>query len=244
MANKYWFKSGVNAAWNTVTGNWWNDASHTSQALSIPVTGDYVYLLGSTVPSTTPAAVTLSGFDTQSLEAHFSFLKTQNITIQSGGDLIMGNAASAGGPYTHEWNGTTAAVGTFVFSDNSNVSAGGVVGDYAIFNDLAGASLDSIVGDYAIFNDSSGVTGVEVTVGDYATFNDSATSTGIIGDYAVFNDTASTTEGTLGDFARFNDTSAGDDTTFGDYVRIESSGIFTGITLGLTAENSGNIIGG
>jgi len=241
MGDKYWRKNGVDAHWNTVTGNWWNDVGHTSQASSIPVTGDFVYILGGATPDTAPAAVALSRFDTQAMTQAFSG-KTTNLSIQSGGTLVMGDPTGTL-HVAQNWQGVTALSGTFVFYDVS--ANGNTVGDYATFHH--NSNLDwAVAGDYATFYDNSGLV-ARSEIGDYATFYDtsSAASENTVGDYATFYDSSSAVNGgTVGDYATFYDSSFAASITLGDYLRVESNIAFTGVTIGLTAENSGNIIGG
>ena len=197
MRNLYWNQTGIDAHWDTLEDNWWLNEAYDDPALSLPTTGDFVYLRGATAPDTAPSvAVELFGFDTQGLTtASLYAVATENVSIQSGGVLTMGYLPWAG----HAWGGITAATGTFTFNGSANW---GTVGDYATVN--GSSDHDGIVGDYATFNDNSVVWS---TTGVYATFNDgSASEGGTIGDYATFNDDSYNFAGTVGDYVTINST--------------------------------------
>lgn len=105
MANIYWYKTGTDAVWETVTGNWWNDANHTEQASAIPQANDSVYLLGSTAPSANPAVdITLTVFDTSGCSAIITGQTWENITIATGGTLTIGSSI-----LVHNWVGDASA---------------------------------------------------------------------------------------------------------------------------------------
>jgi hypothetical protein len=178
MANKYWYKSGADANWATVTGNWWDDAAHTQQSAAVPATNDCIYLLGATSPATGPAAITFSGFDTQGLTAaSLADAITQNITIAAGGTIVMALLGAASKAHYWKGNGSGANVtGTF----NSTSRCNGTC-------------------TTATFNDSSRNLGTCTT----ATFNDSSTN-GSTCTTATFNDSSYTSGGTIGT-AIFND---------------------------------------
>ncbi len=62
----YWYKTGANSDWITLSGNWWNDAGHTSQAGWLPSATNTVVTLGTVAPHvdldawTTPLALDAS----------------------------------------------------------------------------------------------------------------------------------------------------------------------------------------
>jgi hypothetical protein len=145
-ANKYWYKTGADANWDTVTGNWWDtdtEGVYSGQSASVPTTGDFVYIRGPIAPDTAPSTpVALSGFDTAGFvyvggDASILFEAiTSPISIQENGVLNFISNVNGGYSYVY-WGGTTAATGTFTFSGN-DTDNNGTVGDYAIFSEGAG----------------------------------------------------------------------------------------------------------
>ena len=217
MPNKWWNKTGADAQWNTVTGNWWDDAAFTEQAAAIPQTNDFVYLCGETQPSTAPSAVTLSGFDTQGLLATLTGSRTANITIAAGGTLVIGDPA-APGDFTHSWGGDASLAATSTFYDLGINALTATVGDHATFN--AGTTNYGTVGDYATFNAASAVGNIEETsgvIGNYATFNDAVSQYATVGTHSTWNGASLHTDGTVGEHATFNGTTEVDAADVGAY---------------------------
>lgn len=252
MANIYWYQSGVDAKWDTVTGNWWTDAAHTQQAGGVPATGDYVRLLGTTAPTGAPAtAIALIGFDTSGLGPNVDLVETitsEKISISEGGTLIMGVSGADTG--RHTWLGTTGTTGTFTFQgSSSHDSFGGVVGtagNGATYADAA--EMIGVTGNNAVFNNTGNIGG---TIGTYATFNGLSNSTATtVGNYATFNDGAGATGGTVGTDATFNEASYVAGATVGARAILNgTSAVYLGSTIGdgaliatnLVAAGDGNI---
>jgi len=183
MAHLYWNKTGANAHWNTVTGNWWTDAAHTVQAGAIPQANDYVHIDGATAPDTAPTAITLSGYDTTNYIGVSGSGKTSSITIAAGGTLIIGGMSSS-----YWWQGDATSNAGVVMT----VGAGGLVGspapNGAVFNST-GVHASAGSGNNIVFNGSSVNSGAGV-LGTGAVFNDSSSSCGTVGAGAIFNSTA------------------------------------------------------
>jgi len=182
MTTLYWYKTGANAAWTTLTGNWWldhpslGDGHDMVQASALPANGDEVYLLGATPPTQTPE-ISLMLFDTTNLSGSMmSSNSTELISIASGGVLNLGRTGVG-----HWWYGDASAATVITFrGDASNV---GTVGDNAIF--LDSSATNGIVGNHVQLRDYATVQGG--VVGDNATFGDySSVWGGIIGDNAIF----------------------------------------------------------
>ena len=160
MATLYWYKTGVDDNWTTLTGNWWFDEEHTQQASALPGSADSVYLLGNVVPILS-SPVTLYLFDTRGVPDVGSDL-TSHITIAEGGTLRFGNEVGM-----NDWNGNASNASTIEFYGMSFSS--GIIGNGAIFNDYC-IVTNGTVGENAVFNDYS-ICGGGV-IGDGATFND------------------------------------------------------------------------
>ena len=192
--NIYWYKAGADAHWDTVTGNWWDDAAHTVQAAAVPQIGDSVYLLGATAPDTGPAApIEFFRCDTSGLSVvNLLAAITADITLSAGGFLTMGDPLSVAGN-DHAWGGATDTTGTFVFNDHA--SNEGTVGDYAVFNSTS-FNFSGVVGDYSTWNDET-FNATTAVVGDYSTWNGESNNQdgGEVGDFATINSTH-TQEGT------------------------------------------------
>jgi hypothetical protein len=139
MASKYWYKTGADAKWTTVTGNWWSNAAHTVQAASIPADGDDVYMLGTSYPLTAPpAVVTLHRYDTSGYRTGDADIDTQNLKIAENGILIVGNRNSTA---TMGWDGDATAAGiTILFQGYGCLRLPGSVGNNAIFQDYSSSS--------------------------------------------------------------------------------------------------------
>jgi hypothetical protein len=237
----YWYKTGADAHWETLEGNWWEDAAHTIQSSRIPEDGDFVYYISAVAPgpiNPPVEPVALIGFDSTACEGNFNASTLTTVSIQEGGTLRLGSPGKS-----QDWGGTTGATGTFIFNCTSH--NGGTVGDGAVFNDEAANA--GYAGDYAVFNDDAYNSGSGL--GDYATFNDNAGNRGPLGDYATFNDYSSN-ENTAGDHALFygdsrntatvgnfagfygNSSSYGPGNTVGDYALFGDNSWASGVTLG------------
>lgn len=219
MANKYWFYGGVNTLWATL-GNWWDDAAHTVPAAALPVANDSVYLLGGTAPTTGPAAITFTLFNTSGLLADMSTKPpTTDITIAAGGTLHIGNSATA---WNHYWDGTAVAAGISIVFEGGGDNVAGTLGDNAVFSGHAGN--EGTVGDHATFSGDGVNTNNEGPgiIGDFATFNDTFINQSVVGNNATYNDNSCNyIAATTGDDATFNDNTfnwgtVGDNATFND----------------------------
>jgi hypothetical protein len=140
MANKYWIQGGVDAHWDTVTDNWWNDVGGTQQSAGVPAGGDSVYLTDAVAPDTAPSvAVSLALFDTQLLTTTLDSAVTLNVGITNGGSLHVGVAS---GSDAQGWGGDASLASTILFQ-GAGFNAG-VVGDNAVFTDTAVRTLSAV----------------------------------------------------------------------------------------------------
>jgi hypothetical protein len=203
--NIYWYKSGADAHWNTVTGNWWTDAAHTQQAGRAPTDGDYVYVLGAASPAsaippdTAAPTMTLAGYDSTGFgdKGTLAPTITAAITIAADGTLRVGRPAKylLDFPKEQGWGGVALNGATVVFTyEGTNY---GTLGDHVsmlgsrnmptgvIGNHLTAIDsfLEGTIGDYLSW-DSSDAAIVHIsilghtTVGNYATFSNSAAGAG------------------------------------------------------------------
>ena len=183
MAAKYWYQSGADAHWNTVTGNWWNDAAHTSQAASIPVNTNDVYLLGSVAPDTSPSAVTLHRLDTSGLNANLTAAgcDLSAISIAKGLNPQFGVLLIGASGYNHEFGGsTTSTANTCTFQYGAAFNSGTIQGN-ATFNNswMSGGTINGT----ATFNGGDAGGGTIAT----AIFNSATASGNINIGTATFN---------------------------------------------------------
>ncbi len=128
MANIYWIKGGANAAWSTVTDNWWDDAAGTVQASAVPQNGDSIYFKGATAPADDGISITYLSIDTSQLTDDFTF--TNDITLS--GSLVLGVPGSAD---VHTWGGDASDVDNCLIQGASEVT--GSIGSDATFRDTA-----------------------------------------------------------------------------------------------------------
>jgi len=178
MASKYWYKTGVNAHWATVTGNWWDDAAHTQQSAAVPAANDAIHLLGATAPDTGPAApITFSSMDSSGLAAALDQAVTDGlITLHSANGVNrFGNAAGA-----HVFSGTITAAASVTFSHNSCLygsisNAAAVVFEGDSFQDSGTITVPA--GGTLVFRGSAHMQSGSTIVGD-AVFQDDAASGG------------------------------------------------------------------
>jgi hypothetical protein len=145
MATLYWYKAGADAHWNTLTGNWWNNAAHTSQAAAIPTTSDTIYLYGATAPDTGPDSILYFAYvDSANLTG--AWTTSTKVGIATSGTLIIGNASAV-----HTFNGAfqTSASGTATFN-NGSVAGGSIANPTfngsSYYNDGLGAPARVISG--------------------------------------------------------------------------------------------------
>lgn len=184
MATLYWYKTGVDANWTTLTGNWWLDEEHTQQASALPGSDDSVYLLGNVAP-TLSNPVTLYLFDTRGIP-NVSGELTSHITIAAGGTLRVGNEMDA-----QQWAGNALNASIIEFYGMSYSS--GLLGSGAVFNGDS-AVYGGTVGENAVFNDYTVCSGG--VLADGATFNDFSTITGGANDL-VLNSVIWNSQGTV-----------------------------------------------
>ena len=166
----YWYNSGADTNWNTLTGNWWTDSSHTVQADALPTREDSTKTLGTVGP-----VVDLDGDweEPESIDATdtgITFTSTENAQLTTD---LTGNATFNG---TVRYNATLD--GNATFNDTTrNVSFHTVLGN-ATFNDSS--SNAATVAGNAIFNDSS-TNSISGEVQGYACFRDESTNEGDVG---------------------------------------------------------------
>ncbi len=93
----YWYKTGANSDWITLSGNWWDDAGHTSQAASLPNGTSTVVTLGTVAPRvdldawTTPLAL-----DASTTGIFFSSIGgSENNVAVTGNATFEGNAGNS-----------------------------------------------------------------------------------------------------------------------------------------------------
>ena len=188
--DKYWYKTGADAHWNTVTGNWWTSAAHNVQSV-LPVAGDSVYLTGSTIPDTAPSAITLARLDTSLLAADLTGTTTSSITIASKGVLVLGSAANPS--YAHRWWGSAAADASISFyGASSNQTT--ILGNAAFYNT---SHNNATVAGNALFYDSSYN---QYWVQGNARFYDTSYNPSVVSGSAKFYDN-SYTENNVGPFS-------------------------------------------
>ena len=240
MAAKYWYQSGANAHWNTVTGNWWNDSGHSSQAAAKPVNGDDVYLIGSTAPDTSPSFVILHRFDTSNFAGNFlaSSCDTADINIAGvGSTLLIGKSG-----YNHEFGGFVYPDANCTFQYSSTFSASGVISGDVLF-DGASTSCQGEVGGTATFNGGDATDTVYIY---NAIFNNATASGASNIDYATFNGTSSITSSTavIGFTATFNDSSyVSGAMSIGTATFNNNSGAYNGITIATAVCNDNSYLG-
>ncbi len=235
----YWYKTGVDAQWTTLAGNWWSDINHTQQASSLPMSLTDVVTLGSVAPIVNlDTWVAPASIDATNTGISFTSQADNALNMDVLGDAtfygsssldsstITGNVIFNDQSYNE---GSVSGDATFVGIDSYN---SGSVGGDAIFysgnngvitisnnNQWAGGSVsgsilgvDNIPITSWIFNNSSQNRN---TINGNVTFNDSSINNGDIVGNVIFNDSSSHSGDITGD-ATFYDQSFNDDTINGN----------------------------
>ena len=210
----YWYSAGADNNWSTLTGNWWTDGGHSSQAVSLPGEFDTVTIVGgrgALGPSVDADTwVEPESIDASALAVTFTSAGGGGPTITIIGDAIFNGTSSNGGTVT----------GDAIFNDNSTNN--GVVSGGAVFNDLsynlgvvegdaqfsyATAGVVTLSGEQVWGEVQGAITGSDaVPVSEYIFNDDSHTGVTIVGD-ATFNDDSYDSADITGDVV-FNDRSA------------------------------------
>ncbi len=179
----YWYKTGVDSNWQTLTGNWWTDSDHTIQAGSLPGSFDDVITVG----STSPEIDLISWTEPASIVATSTGLSVTAIpTGEFGENLAL----------------YPTVTGDVVFHEHAVL--GGTLDGNAIFNDYSrnyGVITDSHT---VTFND--GTANVRPITGTI-TFNGSSHNWDDVSGTVVFNGNSLNDTGTVLGDATFNDSS-------------------------------------
>ncbi|MEO5635174.1 MAG: hypothetical protein ABIS26_01200, partial [Candidatus Paceibacterota bacterium] len=171
-ASTLYFNAGANNDWNTVTGNWWDDAGFLSQAGALPTVSDDVIISGNVTSNSGPAA-------------------SVNTMIMNGTSIIQIPVTVANGA---TFNNTSSMdnvtlTGNAEFNDSSFINHSGIITGDAVYNDSStngafnGGSAH--VQGNAIFNDSS--RNIDVVEGDAFFHNSSYNYTRVDGNATFFD---------------------------------------------------------
>lgn len=173
-----YFNGVTNTDWYTLS-NWWNDASHTDQAASLPKFVDSVVVTGTSINTSSgprPVVVDFT-YDNPTFGSHrldtpleVSGVATLNKDFVMGGSLI-GNAV------VNDFAGLGGTVLGDVTFNNTSFNGAAITGN-STFNDSA-QNVGEITGD-ATFNGSSKNFG---NVSGTAKFNDSSCNSGTAGTF-------------------------------------------------------------
>jgi hypothetical protein len=191
---RYWFNAGADDNWETLTGNWWTDAGHTIQALSLPGSTDAVITVGA---SGTGPSVDLDTW----IEPAMIDASATGITFSSSAQNSLSSGITGDATFFGSASNGANIIGNAIFNDLSTND--GEVSGYAkymyahagtitIANDSwwGGGTSGSNIGDDDlgivswIFNGNSFNDGADID-GD-ATFNDSSYNSGVITSDATF----------------------------------------------------------
>jgi hypothetical protein len=177
MSTLYWFKTGADANWTTLAGNWWTDTAQTAQAGALPVSGTTCVLLaGSPVPPSVPldtwvaptsiagnpafASVAGTGVNNVPVVGNPSFASGHNAAHITGNPVFNGASTNAaGGLVTGNpaFNGTSQNAGTVtgnpVFAGTSSNSTVGLVTGNPTFT--VGSSNAGAIAGNALFQDNA-----------------------------------------------------------------------------------------
>lgn len=181
----YWFQTGADSNWTTLTGNWWTDAAHTSQASLLPASDTSVITVGTTSPRIDLGTWTAPA----------------NITATSTGLWVTATSTDFGIPGFH-----TNVTGYIAFN-NYAILEGGLINGNIIFRDYSrnygtGAIADGYTVDF--YDNTGNVRAINGTV----TFNDTSFNADVISGTSTFNDSSyNYTVGTVSGDATFNDSS-------------------------------------
>jgi len=156
----YWFNNGVDAQWTTLTGNWWNDADHTSQASSLPTSVDVVVTVGTpgTGPNVNldtwnvPASINAGATDITFTDDYEQWRSIYiNITASTTFNGLIHNYGIITGTTTFSgtsWNSGTIN-GNAIFKNYSHNQQDGAVTGNATFHDFT--DNNGIVNGDAVF---------------------------------------------------------------------------------------------
>ncbi|MDB5259084.1 MAG: hypothetical protein JWO73_292 [Candidatus Taylorbacteria bacterium] len=187
----YWYKTGADAYWTTLAGNWWTDEAHTSQASALPASGACV----GTVPDSeipivvvddVPEVSTLAGIDATATGIIFTSsdgASFPNIHYEIQGDVTLKGSVVL--------QGELHAAGTITF-DGTSVNQGSPDRNSLVFSGASHneANFPGGSGTFT-FNGSSYNTGFLDAA--FVTFNGSSHSDGGIFGSITFNGSSYTT---------------------------------------------------
>ncbi len=232
----FWYKTGANTNWNTLSGNWWTNEAHTEQAEELPTSVDVVKTLGTVGPlasvdtwtepysiDATATGIYLSGTSSISAEMFGNVTFNDEVSNSSNitGNAIFYNSTQNDGIITGNaifYNNSVflsgSVTGNATFYDESALHNNGEVDGLATFNDNSTNGSFSTVNGDAIFNDSSVNQG---PVLGNATFNDESYNDDIVSGNAIFNDTT-INYGTVEGNACFRDESINEGDVEGELV--------------------------
>ncbi|MEI8062151.1 MAG: Hint domain-containing protein [bacterium] len=196
----YWFQSGADSDWTTLSGNWWTDAAHTSQASLLPDSSTSVITVGTTSPRinlgtwTAPSSiiVTSTGLWVTATSTDigvpgFSSTVTGNVSFNDyailGGGLINGNVIFRDNSRNY---GTGAIVDGHTVDFYNNTANVRAINGTITFHDTSYNASNSAISGTVVFDDSSYNYTVGAVSGD-ATFNNSSTNQNVVTGTATFN---------------------------------------------------------
>ncbi len=200
---RYWYNSGANTNWTTLTGNWWTYSDHTSQAAVLPTASDPITTLGSTAPSVD--LLDIAWVKPLSIDASTTGIIFTSATAASPGLNITGSTTFNGASYnantvtgTTTFNGTSYNAGT-VTGTSTFASATGGVNTLTTGMQWGNGTSTTIVGsDNAvitswIFNNNSFNNGTTTNT----TFNDTSYNHGTTTSNTIFNGDTTENLGTV-----------------------------------------------
>lgn len=133
MATLHWWKTGVNAAWTTVTGNWWTTwdavAKASGQAGDAPTDGDSVYIHTDESHAAPTGAFPEHEYaliDTSDAIATTVTFSSTLASVSAGGTIICG---ASGMTTAHAWIGDATAA-SIAKSYSKIPAAGAVLGNW------------------------------------------------------------------------------------------------------------------
>jgi len=208
---RYWYKTGADTNWTTLTGNWWAYSDHTSQAAALPTASDPIATLGTTGPSVDLATwVKPLSIDASTTGIIFTSTATSSpglniigTTTFNGasynGNTITGNSIFNSTSYnagtvtgSSTFNGTSYNAGTVTGTSTFSSATGGINTLTTGMQWGSGTSTTIVGSDNAvitswIFNNNSFNNGTTTgTVTFNSTSYNNATSTGV----TTFNETS------------------------------------------------------
>ncbi|MEK7610127.1 MAG: hypothetical protein AAB470_03375 [Patescibacteria group bacterium] len=235
---RYWYNSGADANWTTLTGNWWTDSARTLQAGALPTASDPIVTSGSTRPSVDLA----TWVKPLSIDASVTGITFTSATAASPGLNITGNVTFNGSSYN-----SNTITGTAKFS-----SATGGVNTLTTGMQWGSGTSTAIVGsDDAIitswvFNNNSINNGTTTS----ATFNSTSYNNATSTDTITFNETSYNNRQVTGsptfNGSSYNNTGAtitGNPTFNATSYNKSGATIIGNPTFGSTSYNAGTVSG-